>query len=139
VENFAKTGRYIPGIGHRQYRLELPDPRVSLLKKQALKLSEHVYLDFACSIEKVTTAKKANLILNVDGAIGAILMDFLKVEEKYSHNEIEKLIEIEFFNAFFVLSRSVGLTAHYLDQRRLNEPLFRLENSQVLTDFSEKS
>ena len=40
-------------------------------------------------------------------------------------------IEIEFFNALFVLSRSVGFTAHYLDQRRLDEGLFRLSPGDI--------
>lgn len=136
VENYAKNHEYIPGIGHRQYRLELPDPRVSLLKKQGMALKSHAYLDFALGIEKITTAKKANLILNVDGAIAAIFLDLLAVEENYSKTSLANLIKIEFFNALFVLSRSIGLTAHYLDQKRLNEPLFRLISRQVFIDFN---
>lgn len=134
VENFARQQQYLPGIGHRHYRLEIPDQRVILLKKQAKTLVSHQYLDFALAIEKITTAKKANLILNIDGAVGAILLDFLAIEEKYNLNQLAQLIEIEFFNSLFVLSRSFGLVGHYLDQKRLNEPLFRLEPDQVFTD-----
>jgi|GEM_PF-886937 len=133
VENFAARKEYLPGIGHKKYRLEIPDPRVSLLKKEGLKLSKHTFLDFALGIEKITTAKKPNLILNVDGCLAAVLMDYLVEEENYSNDQITQLISAEFFNALFVLSRSVGLVGHYLDQKRLNEPLFRLEPNQVLT------
>ncbi len=134
VENFAKAKRYLPGIGHRQYRLEMPDPRVVLLKEKGLALSKHSYLDFALKIETITLAKKPNLILNVDGTMAAILLDLLAVEEKFSKEQLAELIRIEFFNSLFVLSRSFGLVAHYLDQKRLNEPLFRLEPGQVFTD-----
>jgi len=79
----------------------------------------------------VTTAKKGNLILNVDGAIAAVLLDILSEKEKLTSQELEELIEIEFFNGLFVLSRSVGFTAHYLDQRRLDEGLFRLTPEDI--------
>lgn len=133
VENYAQAKKYIAGIGHKKYRLEIPDPRVLLLKEKGKALKKHVYLDFALEVEKITTAKKANLILNVDGCLAAVLLDILVTEEGYLPEKISKLIEIEFFNSLFVLSRSVGLVAHYLDQKRLNEPLFRLEPQQVLT------
>jgi len=134
VENFAKAKRYLPGIGHRQYRLEMPDPRVQLLKRKGLVLSKHSYLDFALKIESITLAKKPNLILNIDGTMAAVLLDVLTIEEKLDLDQISTLIKSEFFNSLFVLSRSVGLVAHYLDQKRLNEPLFRLEPGQVFTD-----
>jgi citrate synthase len=133
VENFASRKEYLPGIGHKKYRLEIPDPRVVLFKQQGEKLKQHCYLDYALEVEKLTTAKKPNLILNVDGCLAAVLLDFLVEEEHYSKAEIAQLITAEFFNALFVLSRSVGLVSHYLDQKRLNEPLFRLDPTQVLS------
>jgi len=131
VEDYAIRKVYIPGIGHRKYRLDAPDPRVPLLIKLAPK--KHPHLDFALNVEKLTTAKKPNLILNVDGALAAILLDLLIYEEKLDREEVKTLIDSEFFNAVFVLGRSVGLIAHYLDQKRLGEPLFRLPDDQVLT------
>lgn len=132
VEDFASRKEYLPGIGHRKYRLDAPDPRVPLLTDLLAKIP-HPHLDFARAIEKLTTAKKPNLILNVDGALAAVLLDLLVQEEKLGKDQIQTLIEAEFFNAVFVLSRSVGLIGHYLDQRRLGEPLFRLPDNQVLT------
>ncbi len=98
-----------------------------------MKTIPHPHLDFAFGIEKVTSTKKPNLILNVDGGLAATLLDVLTYEEKLSKDEIQTLIDAELFNAFFVLSRSVGLIGHYLDQKRLGEPLFRLPDNQVLT------
>lgn len=132
VENFASRKEYIQGIGHKKYRLDAPDPRVPILLKLIGQVP-HPHLDFALAVEKITTGKKPNLILNVDGALAAILLDLLVHEEKLDHDEIKTLIEAEFFNAIFVLSRSVGFIGHYLDQKRLGEPLFRLPENQVLT------
>jgi len=89
------------------------------------------YTKFAGEVEKVTVQKKGNLILNVDGAIAAVLLDLLSEKEGLSREELKELVEIEFFNALFVLSRSVGFIGHYLDQKRLDEGLFRLEEDHV--------
>lgn len=132
VEEHAVQKVYIPGIGHRKYRIDAPDPRVPLLVELVSGIP-HPHLDFARAVEKLTTAKKPNLILNVDGTLAAVLLDLLQHEEKMEKEEMKSLIEAEFFNAIFVLSRSVGFIGHYLDQRRLGEPLFRLPDNQVLT------
>lgn len=132
VEDFAKRKEYIQGIGHKKYRIDVPDPRVPIILKLIGSIP-HPHLDFALAVEKITTGKKPNLILNVDGALAAILLDLLVHEEKLDQGEIQNMIEAEFFNAIFVLSRSVGLIGHYLDQKKLGEPLFRLPDNQVLT------
>ena len=131
VEKVARSRKRISGIGHRKYRIDFPDPRVKAILSFTSKLKNKKYTTFALGVEKVTTAKKGNLILNVDGAIAAVLLDILSEKEKYTAQELEELIEIEFFNALFVLSRSVGFTAHYLDQRRLDEGLFRLSPNDI--------
>lgn len=131
VEDFAKRKVYISGIGHRKYRLDMPDPRVVEVLKFSEKLSSHKFTDYAKAVEKVTTSKKANLILNIDGAIAAVLLDILSTKENYSNSDLKDLVNAEFFNAVFVLSRSVGLISHFLDQKRLDEGLFRLEEDMV--------
>lgn len=132
VEEFAGKGEYIPGIGHKKYTTDNPDPRVEEILKFTDSLKGE-YTFFAKSVEKITSSKKGNLILNVDGAIAAVMLDLLKEGEKLSQKELKELVDIEFFNAFFVLSRSVGFTAHYLDQRRIDEGLFRLPKEEVHT------
>lgn len=131
VEDFAAKGRYISGIGHKKYRADLPDPRVQKLTELIKQLPEHPFTDFARAIEAETVQKKSNLILNIDGTIAAGLLDVLHVTQGYSFDELAALVDDEFFNALFVLSRSVGFMAHYFDQRRIDEGLFRLADDQV--------
>jgi len=109
----------------------MPDPRVTEILKFSEKLSNKRFSLFAKEVEKVTTSKKANLILNVDGVIAAVLMDILSEKEGYSDSDLLELINTEFFNALFVLSRSVGFIAHFIDQKRLDEGLFRLDEDMV--------
>jgi citrate synthase len=94
-------------------------------------LKRRQFTDFAKGVEAQTLRKKGNLILNVDGAIAAGLLDLLVEEEGYTVAELRALVDIEFFNALFVLSRSVGFMGHYFDQRRLDEGLFRLSERHV--------
>ena len=131
VEDFVSKKQYISGIGHKKYRSDLPDPRVVEIKKFAEKLSAKRFIHFALEVEKVTTAKKGNLILNVDGAIAAALLDILSEKENMTDQELQQLVETEFFNSFFVLSRTVGFIAHFLDQKRLDEGIFRLPEELV--------
>lgn len=138
VESFAKEKKYISGIGHRKYRSDMPDPRVKEILEFTKTLKEKRYSAFALEVEKITVAKKGNLILNVDGAIAAVLLDILTEKENLTPEEVTQLIEAEFFNALFVLSRSVGFIAHFLDQKRLDEGLFRLGEEHVTFVEEEK-
>lgn len=131
VDSFIKKGGVISGIGHKKYRTDMPDPRVEALMKFAGNTNGDRYLKFAREVEKITTSKKGNLILNIDGAIGAVMLDILESDLGYTPDELRELAEIEFFNALFILSRSIGFTAHYLDQRRHDEGLFRLATDDV--------
>ncbi len=131
TESFAREGQAIPGIGHKKYRIDAPDPRVKALLQFSKNTNGDRYLKFALSVADITTAKKDNLILNVDGVIAAIMLDILESELGYDELQLNTLVEIEFFNALFVLSRSVGFTAHYLDQRRHDEGLLRLSSDDV--------
>lgn len=132
VEAYAAQKKYIGGIGHKKYRLGLPDPRVEMLSQFAERLPLHRYYDYARSIEAITSAKKGTLILNVDGTIAALMLDILENEEGYGPERLKELVTIDFFNALFVIPRIVGFASHYLDQRRMDEGLFRLPDEDVL-------
>lgn len=132
VEKRAKAKDYIQGIGHKKYRIDIPDPRTKVIAEYADKLKEHPHFDFAKSVEKITTQKKGNLILNVDGHIAALMLDILQLEEGFTRSEINDLINNDFFNALFVIPRTVGFVSHYLDQKRLEEGLFRLPDDDIL-------
>ena len=131
VEMRARAKQFIGGIGHKKYRLDLPDPRTKILAQVADKLPAHVYFDFAKGVESITTQKKGNLILNVDGYIAALMLDVLATEEEYDVRELDQLITADFFNALFVVPRTVGFVSHYLDQKRLDEGLFRLPDEDI--------
>lgn len=132
VEKRAKNKQLIGGIGHKKYRLDLPDPRTVILAKYAEKLTDRTYFTFAKGVEAITTQKKGNLILNVDGHIAALMLDVLSEKEGMTSEELDQLIAADFFNALFVIPRTIGFVAHYLDQKRIDEGLFRLPDDDVL-------
>lgn len=126
VEERTKGGNLLSGIGHRKYRVGIPDPRVAALSEFATLLKKHPHYDFAREVERVTTGKNGNLILNVDGVMAALLLDILQEKEGMQSEELKGLVDAEFFNALFVIPRSVGFIAHFLEQKRNDEGLFRL-------------
>src|SRR3989338_1636217 len=126
VEAKTKAGELVLGIGHLKYRVGLLDPRVEALSAFAGLLKKHPYYDFAREVEKVTTAKNGKLILNIDGTIAALFLDILSECEGFSKNELREFINAELFNAFFVIPRSVGFIAHFIEQKKNDEGLFRL-------------
>ncbi|MFZ2348706.1 MAG: citrate/2-methylcitrate synthase [Candidatus Bipolaricaulis anaerobius] len=134
VDEMKRRNVRIQGIGHRLHSLENPDARVELMKVFA---REHFratpLLDYALAVEAVTTQKKGNLILNVDGCIGVLLVDLL-TELKFTDAEIDEMIRAGLFNAFFVLGRSIGLIGHYFDQVRLEQDLYRHPLDDILYD-----
>ena len=124
----------VQGIGHKLHTVENPDKRVEILKDYAkTHFGKTQLLDYALSIEAVTTQKKNNLILNVDGCIGVLLVDLLH-ELDFSDAEIDEMIKAGLFNALFVLGRSIGLMGHYFDQKRLAQPLYRHPLDDILYD-----
>jgi len=70
-------GTLIPGIGHKIKSIHNPDVRCTLLLQIAQSFPHQQHLVFAQQVEAITTSKKPNLILNVDGCIGAMLLDLL--------------------------------------------------------------
>ena len=64
--------------------------------------------DYARQVEKITTSKKPNLILNVDGCIATLFVDLLYQSGSFSVEEARDLIEIGCLNALFVAGRSIG-------------------------------
>jgi len=128
----------VQGIGHRLHTVENPDKRVELMKGFAKKnFKATPLLDYALSVEAVTTQKKNNLILNVDGCIGVLLVDLLK-EVGFGDAEIDQMIKMGMFNALFVLGRSIGLMGHYFDQNRLAQGLYRHPLDDILYDVPEQ-
>lgn len=76
--------------------------------------------------------KAANLVLNVDGCIGALFLDLLGSVGLFTKAEVDEIVDIGYLNGLFVLARSIGLIGHALDQKRLHQPLYRFPWSDVL-------
>ncbi len=103
----------VPGIGHRVKSVNNPDKRVKELVKFAKSLDRPLpHLEFALEVEKLTTGKKDNLILNVDGTIAVVLLDLG--------------FPVESLNGFFILARTMGLIGHWIDQKQQAARLIRL-------------
>eukprot|EP00794_Sanderia_malayensis_P003294 gene3295-3777_t len=123
VNEMRKKGQLIMGIGHRVKSINNPDKRVEIMKSFIKEnFPKTPLFDFALEVEKITTAKKPNLILNVDGCIGTAFVDLLRYCGNFSKEEADEYISIGALNGLFVLGRSIG---HFLDQRRLKQGLYR--------------
>ncbi|KAJ3045590.1 citrate synthase [Rhizophlyctis rosea] len=126
VDTMRKQNRLILGIGHKIKSRTNPDLRVSIVKEFVLKNFPNAdILKYAIEVEKVTTSKKDNLILNVDGAVGVAFVDLLRGCGAFNREEAEEYIKIGTLNGLFVLGRSIGFIGHYLDQKRLKQGLYR--------------
>ncbi|KAF9893265.1 citrate synthase [Aspergillus nanangensis] len=126
VDGMRKENKLIPGIGHRVKSRNNPDLRVELVKEFAKKhFPSTKLLDYAIAVETVTTSKKDNLILNVDGCVAVCFVDLMRHCGAFSTEECEEYMRMGVLNGLFVLGRSIGLIAHYLDQKRLRTGLYR--------------
>lgn len=126
VDSMRKANKLIPGIGHRIKSRNNPDLRVELVKEYVrAKFPSHKLLDYALAVETVTTSKKDSLILNVDGCIAVCFVDLMRNCGAFSSEEAEDYLKMGVLNGLFVLGRSIGLIAHYLDQKRLRTGLYR--------------
>lgn len=126
VNGMRKKGQLIMGIGHRVKSLNNPDKRVEILKNYAKNnFPVTPLLDYALKVEQITTSKKPNLILNVDGVIGVAFVDLLRNSGAFTREEAEEYIQIGTINGLFVLGRSIGFIGHHLDQKRLKQGLYR--------------
>jgi len=124
VEEMKKKGENIQGIGHLIKSVNNPDMRVAIMKEYAKKhFKATPLLDYALEVEKLTTQKKDNLILNVDGCIGICFVDMLRNE--MPKTEADEYIRMGALNGLFVVGRTIGMTAHFLDQKRLKQGLYR--------------
>lgn len=118
----VNAGEKYPGFGHRIFSRSKPDKRVidltTFARRVLAKSHKTPHLDFALKIEKELLKKNDKLILNIDGTIGAVLMD--------------AGFPLEGVDGFFVLSRTIGLIAHFIDQKQRGTGLIRLPGELVL-------
>mmetsp|Transcript_1588 Transcript_1588/g.1724 ORF Transcript_1588/g.1724 Transcript_1588/m.1724 type:complete len:1084 (+) Transcript_1588:143-3394(+) len=126
VTSMRKKNKLIMGIGHKIRTLQNPDMRVNLVMEYAKKhFPRTPVLDFALSVEAITTKKKATLILNVDGCIAACFVDLLRDCGVFDRTEADELIANGCLNGLFVTGRTIGFIGHFIDQKRLKQGLYR--------------
>ena len=106
-EQFDNKKR-IAGYGHRYYKEY--DPRSKKLLEIAKELGFFgKYCEFALNIEKeIEKIKGRKLILNVDGAIAAIVS--------------EMGFDYKLGKGFFIIGRIAGLVAHVYEELKLEKP-----------------
>jgi ATP citrate (pro-S)-lyase len=134
VDAMKARGEYIPGIGHRVKSVQNPDQRVTVLKNYIFKNfpKPPELLNYALEVEKETTAKRNNLILNVDGCIGVSFVDLMKTTGMFTEKEINEFIEMGGLNGLFVLARSIGFIGHAMDQKRQGARMYRHPYDDIL-------
>ncbi|EAU82052.2 ATP citrate lyase isoform 2 [Coprinopsis cinerea okayama7 len=138
VDQSRKANKLISGIGHKIKSVNNPDLRVELVKEYVRKhFPSHSLLDYALAVEKVTTAKKDTLILNVDGCIAVCFVDLLRDSGAFTPEEAEEYIKIGTLNGLFVLGRSIGFIGHHLDQKRLRAPLYRHPADDIFINMAD--
>eukprot|EP01064_Diplonema_japonicum_P033069 TRINITY_DN642_c0_g1_i2.p1 TRINITY_DN642_c0_g1~~TRINITY_DN642_c0_g1_i2.p1 ORF type:complete len:1061 (+),score=374.60 TRINITY_DN642_c0_g1_i2:54-3236(+) len=126
VTNMKRENKLIMGIGHKLKSIHNPDMRVTIVKEFAKKhFPSTDILDFALAVEEVTTKKKGNLILNVDGCIACAFVDLLRSCGHFTRQEADEAIANGTLNGLFVMGRTAGFIGHFLDQKRLKQGLYR--------------
>ena len=106
--------------------LSNPDKRVVLIKDYVTSTFPSTpVLAYALAVEAITTTKKENLILNVDGAIAVAFVDLLRGCGAFTREEADEVVRNGALNGLFVVGRSIGFIGHYLDQVRLKQGLYR--------------
>jgi len=114
LDEEKNAGRRVPGYGHRVHSA---DPRTARLLELAgqLGLAGDGIAASAALGRAIEQSLGKSLPLNVDGAIGACLMDLG--------------IDSALANAFFIIARVPGLTAHAIEERSTQRPMRRIIQS----------
>ncbi len=72
-----------------------PDKRVVIIRDFAkANFLATPILDYALEVEKITTQKKSNLILNVDGVIACAFVDMVRSCGVFSPDEAEEAVTV---------------------------------------------
>jgi citrate synthase len=115
VAEYISLKKAIPGFGHALYIDS--DPRVTVIEKKISSLRlPRKYFDKAKAIEKeLAKEKDKHIPLNIDGAFAACLLDL--------DFPTEAALEL------FILARMAGMSAHINEERKQNNPYYRLNNN----------
>lgn len=117
VEEYLAKGDRIPGLGHKVYDEE--DPRASKILDKAEELGvAGEAIEKMLEIQEELANRKTELVLNVDGAIAAVMTDL-----GWDHRLGKGL---------FIIARTPGLVAHVREE--MDEKPFRREEGEYTGD-----
>jgi citryl-CoA lyase len=113
VHGRLENGETIPGIGHKVYKDVDPRARKIIEKAENLGIAgEHVKK--MSDIRDEFEEQKVDLVMNVDGAIAAVMSDL-----SWDHR---------LGKGIFIIARTPGLVAHVHEE--IDEPDFRREKGE---------
>ncbi len=115
VEDYLRRGERLPGLGHKVYSEEDPRAERILEKAEELGLAGRS-VEKMLSIRRELARQKVELVLNVDGAIAAVMSDL-----NWSH---------QLGKGFFIIARTPGLVAHVHEET--GEKPFRRQEGEYI-------
>ncbi len=112
VQRYREQGRKLPGFGHRIHK---NDPRTAKLIDYAAGFGlDEGWIRLLTGLkDRIQSAYGNKLPVNVDGAIGALLL--------------ELGIAPELANSFFIMARVPGLVAHIHEEKSIRKPMRRID------------
>ncbi len=113
VKRYLEKGDRIPGLGHKVYEDEDPRAVKILEKAEKLGLSGDA-VEKMKEIQEVLAEEKIGLVMNVDGAIAAVMTDL-----GWDHR---------LGKGIFIIARTPGLVAHVHEE--MDEPPFRRQEGE---------
>ncbi|WP_297452895.1 citryl-CoA lyase [Persephonella sp.] len=125
VKEYFSQGKRIPGYGHRYYKEA--DPRTQTLFEIAKETGFYgKYCQFAEEVEKaIEKIKGKKLVMNVDGAIAAIVS--------------EMGFDWRLGKGFFIIGRVPGIVAHVYEELTMEKPFSkRLDEEKEVEYLGEK-
>ena len=115
VDRYLKEEKKIPGLGHKVYDEKDPRARKILSKADELGLAGEKVGKIK-KIQEEFADRKIGLVMNVDGAIAAVMSDL-----EWDHRLGKGL---------FIIARTPGLIAHVHEE--MDEPDFRREDGEYV-------
>jgi len=117
VDKYLEEGKMVPGLGHKVYEDE--DPRTTKIFEKAEELGiSGEYVSKMKSVKEELGDRKVELVINVDGAIAAVMSDLGW--------------EPQLGKGLFITARTPGLVAHVREE--MDEEDFRREEGEYIGD-----
>lgn len=120
VDKVISSGDRIPGFGHKVYKTS--DPRATQIFSKAKELGFYgEHCELAKAVEaKLEELKGKRIIINVDGAIAAVVSDMG--------------FDFRLGKGFFLIGRVVGLVAHIFEEWVREKPFRRIPDEEIEYD-----